>query len=89
MNPFQVGDIVVVKPEYSRKLMETYSYGYSTEKCKFGMAVARGTPAKVAATSAGSIELTDLEETLRYDNFLRLASIYFDANIVMIPDDLL
>ncbi len=47
MDYFHVGDIVVVKPEYSEELIRSYSSGYSDAKCKFGRAVARGAPAKV------------------------------------------
>lgn len=81
MNNFKIGDIVVVKPEYAENLRHVYDGQeslFNRHKVRFGLSVAEGSPARVVHTTDDGIDLTDLEDTLSPNSWLRTKTNWFE-----------
>lgn len=82
MNNFKIGDIVVVKPEYTENLRHVYDGQgglFNRHKVRFGLSVAEGAPARVVHTTNDGIDLTDLEGTLSPTSWLYTESNWFEV----------
>ncbi len=73
MSSFEIGDIVVVKPEYAssfRNIYEGHESLFNRHKVRFGISVSEGAPARVVHTTYDGIDLTDLDNTLSPNSWL-------------------